>query len=96
MRGPGWNFFGLFETWDQHKIVPLNNVDMSNLIGSWVMGAMDALNLEGGGKIAAMFDSQKPLGILIGAGAVMGYLGLAPMSYLYGRPGRSPAGDCRP
>ena len=85
LRGPGWNFFGLFETWDPHKIVPLNNVDMSNLIGSWVSGLMDALNMEGGVAVAAHFDAQKPLGILIGAAAVMGYLGLAPMSYLYGR-----------
>src|SRR6266516_3719376 len=34
MRGPGWNFFGPFETWDPHKVVPLVNVNLSEII--WV------------------------------------------------------------
>ena len=29
LRGPNWNFFGLFETWDIHKVEPLTNVDLS-------------------------------------------------------------------
>jgi len=28
-RGPNWNFFGLFEVWDAHKVVPLLNVNLS-------------------------------------------------------------------
>ena len=28
-RGPNWNFFGPFEYWDPHKVVALNNVDLS-------------------------------------------------------------------
>jgi hypothetical protein len=31
LRGPNWNFFGPFERWDQHKVVPLNNVNLSEL-----------------------------------------------------------------
>lgn len=31
LRGPNWNFFGPFETWDAHKVVPLNNVNLSEL-----------------------------------------------------------------
>jgi hypothetical protein len=31
LRGPNWNFFGPFETWDPHKVVPLNNVNLSEL-----------------------------------------------------------------
>ena len=27
-RGPNWNFFGPFEYWDSHKLVPLNNVNL--------------------------------------------------------------------
>ncbi len=34
LRGPGWNFFGPFEFWDPHKIVALNNVNLSDYV--WV------------------------------------------------------------
>lgn len=34
LRGPNWNFFGPFETWDVHKVVPLLNVNLSELI--WI------------------------------------------------------------
>ena len=26
LRGPNWNFFGPYEYWDLHKLIPLNNV----------------------------------------------------------------------
>ncbi|OYV62277.1 MAG: hypothetical protein B7X01_01600 [Acidiphilium sp. 21-62-4] len=29
LRGPNWNFFGPFESWDVHKVLPLSNVDLS-------------------------------------------------------------------
>ncbi|MBM4001669.1 MAG: hypothetical protein FJ295_00060 [Planctomycetes bacterium] len=29
LRGPNWNFFGFYETWDAHKVEALNNVDLS-------------------------------------------------------------------
>jgi hypothetical protein len=34
LRGPGWNFFGPFEEWDLHKVVVLNNVNLSEYF--WV------------------------------------------------------------
>tara|TARA_Y100001970_G_C14235771_1_gene861679 strand:+ start:707 stop:1825 length:1119 start_codon:yes stop_codon:yes gene_type:complete len=34
-RGPNWNFFGPFEYWDPHKVVPLNNVNLSEYF--WVI-----------------------------------------------------------
>ncbi len=34
LRGPNWNFFGPFEVWDSHKVVPMNNVNLSELI--WI------------------------------------------------------------
>jgi quinol-cytochrome oxidoreductase complex cytochrome b subunit len=34
LRGPNQNFFGPFELWDAHKLVPLINVDLSQII--WV------------------------------------------------------------
>ncbi len=32
LRGPNWNFFGPYEHWDAHKVVPLNNVNLSEFI----------------------------------------------------------------
>jgi hypothetical protein len=34
LRGPNWNFFGPFETWDSHKVLVLNNVDLSEIV--WI------------------------------------------------------------
>ena len=34
LRGPNWNFFGPYEPWDVHKLVPLTNVNLSEMI--WV------------------------------------------------------------
>ena len=34
LRGPNWNFFGMYETWDAHKVEALNNVDLSEYF--WV------------------------------------------------------------
>jgi hypothetical protein len=36
LRGPNWNFFGPYEYWDPNKLVPLVNVDLSELV--WVKG----------------------------------------------------------
>lgn len=36
LRGPNWNFFGFYETWDVHKVVPMNNVDLSEYF--WIRG----------------------------------------------------------
>jgi hypothetical protein len=30
LRGPNWNFFGPYEYWDPHKVLPLNNVNLSD------------------------------------------------------------------
>lgn len=32
LRGPNWNFFGPYEQWDLHKLLPLVNVNMSEYI----------------------------------------------------------------
>ena len=34
LRGPNWNIFGIYEYWDVHKLVALNNVMLSELF--WV------------------------------------------------------------
>lgn len=39
LRGPNWNFFGPFERWDPHKVVPLNNVNLSDMFWLDLMGS---------------------------------------------------------
>jgi hypothetical protein len=34
LRGPGWNFFGPYQFWDPHMVLPLNNIDLSDFF--WV------------------------------------------------------------
>ena len=34
LRGPNWNFFGIYEYWDVHKLEALNNVNLSEYV--WV------------------------------------------------------------
>lgn len=38
LRGPNWNFFGPFEKWDIHKVVPLLNVNLSEFIFVKMLG----------------------------------------------------------
>ncbi|MEX0678992.1 MAG: hypothetical protein WD063_18100 [Pirellulales bacterium] len=40
-RGPNWNIFGPFEYWDPHKVLALNNVDLSQYF--WILGMGQAL-----------------------------------------------------
>jgi len=64
LRGPNWNFFGPFEVWDVHKVVPLLNVNLSELIFiKWL----------GWGLPKAWFIREAP-GILL----VLGYFMIPP------------------
>jgi hypothetical protein len=38
LRGPNWNFFGPYEYWDLHKVIPLNNVNLSELVWIQLLG----------------------------------------------------------
>ncbi|MFI5460392.1 MAG: hypothetical protein ACHRXM_33665 [Isosphaerales bacterium] len=38
LRGPNWNFFGPYEYWDLHKLIPLNNVQLSDMIWIQLLG----------------------------------------------------------
>jgi hypothetical protein len=38
LRGPNWNFFSPFEYWDTHKVLPLNNVNLSQIIWMDILG----------------------------------------------------------
>jgi len=38
LRGPNWNFFGPYEYWDIHKLEPLININLSEIIYIKVLG----------------------------------------------------------
>src|SRR6185503_6086185 len=38
LRGPNWTFFGPYEEWDLHKLAPLNNVNLSEIIYVKLLG----------------------------------------------------------
>jgi hypothetical protein len=38
LRGPNWNFFGPYEYWDLHKLIPLNNVNLSEIVWIRLLG----------------------------------------------------------
>jgi hypothetical protein len=42
LRGPNWNFFGPFETWNVHKTVSLNNVNLSDYVWLGLGYAMES------------------------------------------------------
>ena len=42
LRGPNWNFFGPYEYWDLHKLIPLNNVNLSDIVWVQLLGTTEA------------------------------------------------------
>ncbi len=42
LRGPNWNFFGPYEYWDLHKLIPLNNVNLSEIVWIQLLGKTEA------------------------------------------------------
>ena len=64
LRGPNWNFFGPYEYWDLHKLIPLNNVNLSEIV--WVQ-------LLGTTKPTSIFVREVP-GIVL----CLAYFTLAP------------------
>lgn len=72
LRGPNWNFFGPFEPWDVHKVLPLNNVDLSQYFWINWMGQSLPRAPEGsstGMQLWKIFVRESP-GII----AVLAYL----------------------
>ena len=44
LRGPNWNFFGPYEYWDLHKLIPLNNVNLSEIFWIQLLGTTKPTN----------------------------------------------------
>ena len=45
LRGPNWNFFGPYEYWDVHKLIPLNNVNLSEIFWVQLLGTRRPANI---------------------------------------------------
>jgi hypothetical protein len=58
LRGPNWNFFGPYEYWDSHKVVPLVNVNLSEYF--WIKGLSQRLPEN-------IFLREAPGFVLVGA-----------------------------
>ncbi|HVA50679.1 MAG TPA: hypothetical protein VNH11_30315 [Pirellulales bacterium] len=54
LRGPNWNFFGPFEPWDVHKVLPLSNVDLSQYFWIKWLGRSMPRAAEGSGTLAQL------------------------------------------
>src|SRR5436189_3756289 len=65
LRGPNWNFFGPYEYWDPNKLVPLVNIDLSELV--WVSW------------LGMPLPKLWPIRELPGIALVLGYVGLPPL-----------------
>jgi hypothetical protein len=80
LRGPNWNFFGPYETWDAHKVEALNNVDLSEYFWVSALGSSRPAPPEGSGelkKIGYAVFRELP-GILL----VIGYFTILPPAFV--------------
>jgi len=76
LRGPNWNFFGFYETWDAHKVEALNNIDLSMFFWVDLLGMPRPTYPEGSGtlvKIGYILVREAP-GILM----LVGYFAVLP------------------
>jgi hypothetical protein len=65
LRGPNWNFFGPYEYWDPNKLVPLVNIDLSELIWVKLLGM----------PLPKMWLIRESFGLFL----CLAYLGLPPL-----------------
>jgi len=70
MRGPGWNFFLPWETWDPHYVAVLTNVDLSEILGIPTRLPNNTLN---------------PVAMIFGAVMVLGYFTIGPIYWILKR-----------
>jgi len=56
LRGPNWNFFGIYELWDVHKVEAANNVNLSEIF--WSLPGMGGI--PKGSSIPAILLRESP------------------------------------
>lgn len=77
LRGPNWNFFGPYEAWDPHKVLALNNINLSEYFWIFLMNMDLPRAPEGAGTAKTIFFSlyrEWPGIVLIAL-----YLGVTPL-----------------
>jgi len=78
MRGPNWTFFGLYETWDPHKVQAAKNVSLSEYVWVWQLGMArpSVPEVAGvGSRLLSIVWRESPGIILLGI-----YFGLVPLA----------------
>ena len=75
-RGPNWNIFGPFEYWDPHKVLALNNVDLSQYF--WIYGMGESLPKASSGSSFLTQVGYILLREWLGIVLVLGYFILLP------------------
>lgn len=69
LRGPNWNFFGFYETWDAHKVEALNNIDLSQYFWTFLLKTEMPKSPEGAGilvKILFVVYRELPGIVMVG------------------------------
>ena len=76
LRGPNWNFFGIYEYWDAHKLEALNNVNLSEYFWTdWLGMSLPRPGPDDPGHVAmGKILLREGLGI----GLVFGYFAVLP------------------
>jgi len=77
MRGPNWTFFGLYETWDPHKVQAAKNVNLSEYFWVWGLGIARPSSPEGAGvgaRLGSILLRESP-GIML----LVVYFGVIPL-----------------
>ena len=54
LRGPTWNYFGLYETWDPHRASNLVNVSFSEYFWVWLLQTRQPLAADGAGVLTQL------------------------------------------
>jgi hypothetical protein len=67
LRGPNWNFFGIYEYWDVHKVEAANNVNLSEFFWDWLGG------IPKGSDLLTILLRESP-GIIL----IIGYFAVLP------------------
>ncbi len=67
LRGPNWNFFGPFEYWNPHKVLPLNNVNVSQLFWLDLFGVSPDYFKARYGTVLGILLRELPGILLVGA-----------------------------
>jgi len=77
LRGPGWNFFGPFEYWDPHKVVALNNVNLSDYVWVvWLKKSLPEVNNVIPQLLPPDWNSIKSFGHEVGQACIKEFAGI--------------------